>query len=38
LALVETCVHRIYFLTGVAAVVGTLFPCRLHNAESAGGN
>jgi O-antigen ligase len=38
LALVETSVHRIYFLTGVAAVVGTLFPCRLHNAESAGGN
>jgi O-antigen ligase len=37
LALVETSVHRVYFLTGVAAVVGTLFPCHLHNAEGTEG-
>jgi hypothetical protein len=33
LALVETSVHRVYFLTGVAAVVGTLIPCRIHDVE-----
>lgn len=35
LALVETSIHRIYFATGGAALLGALVPCRF---ESAGGS
>jgi O-antigen ligase len=38
LAVVETSIHRIYFVTGGAALVGALVPCHLQSAGGSDGH